>query len=143
MSSKIIGAGVAWASIVASRLLQEATPIDWTTLSRLLPEAGVVGFFMWFTLKRDAAWAAAAEKREKLWSETLEKRDERWRTFLHEERERDRESLGRSMESTSENLKKVAEKLASLAAIFSQHDVAERVFWEYAKNTWGTYSKEK
>lgn len=132
---KFLGAALAWVSIVASSVMQQTIPVDWATITRLLPEAILVGFFMWFTLKRDAAWAQEEKAREALRQVAAaeraaeqEKRDRerdlRWQTFMQEERQwRDT-----SLKDVAKELKNVNTTLIQLSGQMLQHEasVSER-----------------
>lgn len=50
--------------------------MDWTFLSRLLPEVAIVLVFVWFVERRDRLDRDAREKRDGMWTEFLEKERE-------------------------------------------------------------------
>lgn len=71
--------------------------IDWSSLSRLVPEIALVVIFIWFTLERDKRQDASSEKR-----------DAAWREFLKEQREQNNLAIARIAEEVKDNTKALA-----------------------------------
>jgi len=86
--------------------------MDWSALSRLVPEIAVVVVFIWFILER--------EKRQ---DERDKNRDQLWREFLKEEREQ------RNVFSTriAEEIKTNTTTLAGMNALLVAHDTRASV----------------
>jgi len=81
--------------------------MDWTAISRLVPEIAVVVVFIWFILER--------EKRQ---DERDTKRDQLWRDFLKEERDQ------RSTFSTrvADEIKANTITLSAMNSVLIMHD---------------------
>lgn len=91
----------------------DVPPIDWPTLTRLVPEIAIVLVFIWFTLERDKRRDSSEEKRDHL-----------WREFLSKQQERYADALARLAEEIKESTK----TQAGMQAVLIQHDVQAREF---------------
>lgn len=114
---------------------QAADLIDWSWLSRLLPEVAIVLIFVWFTDRRDAK---AAEKESELNRQRIQERQERdkeWRDFLKEERSWREASLVR----LTEKIDSVAQGVSSVHSLLVSHDTWEHITFQEMK---GGYKKE-
>lgn len=81
--------------------------MDWTSLSRLVPELALVIIFVWFTLERDKRQAASEERRDK-----------EWREFLKEYKDSNNLALGR----LADEIKANNGSIAAMNGVLIAHD---------------------
>lgn len=104
-------------------------PIDWATLSRLVPEVALVLIFMWYTRERDRANSDERQKRDATVGATQQHQHDEWRAFLAEERQVRQEMLREERQARAESTARLADEVKSIAvltaathATVTQHD---------------------
>jgi hypothetical protein len=87
------------------------TPVDWSALIALVPQAGLVLLFMWYSRERDKEWMASQERRDK-----------EWRDFLRSETEERRAGSDRR----DLRLDAMMGLISATNALITQHDLGMR-----------------
>lgn len=77
--------------------------MDWTSLSRLVPEIALVIIFIWFTLERDKRVAIFNEQREARQLEANIRQEANWQAFLKDQRELNNAAITRIAEEVKSN----------------------------------------
>lgn len=121
--------------------------IDWVALTTAIPYAGIAIIFGIFMLRLIQLNNEASEKRQERqdkkdaerdtkFLDAIDKHANQWQTFLREERELDRASRSEERVQVAADLKSIVQAIGIVQSLVSQHDLAERAFWEYAKDQW-------
>lgn len=102
------------------------TTLDWSALSRLVPEIALVAIFAFFNYKRDEMYLKKENERDAARSLSEEKRDAERNRYQAEQRQAFLESLRLQQETHTRGIENIVQDIQSLTHVVTAHDEWER-----------------
>ena len=90
------------------------SPVDWGAILQLVPQAGLVVLFMWYTRERDRVYLASQKER-----------DADWRTFLVDERD----VRHKAIDQLATEMQAMSKILSANQSLIIQHDTHAHTVW--------------